>query len=152
MESLPHYGPWDGAMPQAELTSEEETRMKKVTDELFNPTPEQQKEFFDKWKAAFEDFERRKKLPPEEQEREIREFYEKHPICYSPPFMPIDPIYRKLWEVLLSVGIMDVQIVKENGKTGVVFHKPQTVTLEAEKFYPFESCGGEEQQKAFGKS
>ena len=47
---------------------------------------------------------------------------------------------------------MDVQMVKQDGKIGFVFHKKQTITLEADTFYPFEYCGGEEQQKAWAKT
>jgi len=71
-------------------------------------------------------------------------------IPYSPPYMPIDPKYRELWNTLLSVGLINVQIVKQDGKIGFVFHTNQTIVIEKGKFYPFESCGGDEQQKAIG--
>jgi hypothetical protein len=135
VKAINHYGPWDSPkIPRgAELTPEEEARER----EQMKPDPDAVK----KWLPILE--------------KAARGEFSTEPltnICYSPPFMPIDPEYRKLWSTLLSIGIMDVQIVKQDGKIGFVFHKDQTVTVEKGKFYPFEYCGGEEQQKAFGRS
>jgi len=152
MESIPHYGPWANDLPRAELTPEEKIRHDEAVKQLFKPDPERQKQMVEDFTRAMDDFKRREKLPKEEQEREMREYYEKHPILYSPPYPPVDPLYHQIWSAILSLGILDVQIVKENGQLGVIFHKNQTISLEKGKFYPLVPNGGEEQQKAFGKS
>jgi len=69
-------------------------------------------------------------------------------LYYSPPFMPMDSELRQIWDALLSVGIVEIQIGIKDGKLGIMPYRNQTLTLESGKFYPIEKCGGEEQQKA----
>lgn len=71
-------------------------------------------------------------------------------LYYSPPFCPINEEDRKLWDALLSAGIVEIRMAYKDGKLGFIPHKDQTITLEKGKFYPIESCGGEMQQKAAG--
>ena len=72
-------------------------------------------------------------------------------LCYSPPFPPMDEEDHKMWSALLSAGIVEVQIVQENGVLGFTVHRNQTITLEKGKFYPLVPYGGEVQQEAAGK-
>jgi hypothetical protein len=145
MDAVPNYGPWDHGYPPAELTPDEE---KRVEEALKPPSIE---EIMTKWGPMLKKINEYYAMTPEERD----EHDKNRPmsvICYSPPYPPVDPEHAKLWSVLLSAGILDVQIVKQEGKLGFVLHKAQSVTLEKDKFYPFEPNGGEEQQKAFGKS
>ena len=153
MKAINHYGPWhETKYPPADLTPKEKERLDKVIYDMEHPSEEHMKEFREKWHEASLRYEEREALPPEEREAAYRKLAEENPICYSPPFPPVDPVYHDWWSVLLSAGILDVQMVKENGQIGFTVHQTQTVTLEKGKFYPIQSNGGEEQQKAFGKS
>jgi len=69
-------------------------------------------------------------------------------LWYSPPYMPVDEELRKIWNTLLSVGIVEIKLVERNGKLGIMTDRDQTITLEKDKFYPIEETGGDIQQKA----
>lgn len=91
--------------------------------------------------------------PPEEREKLIAEMIAEGKgsmlnICYSPPFQPMDENLCKIWDALLSMGIVEIQMVEKDGKLGVVPYVNQTINLVSGKFYPIEPYGGEEQQKA----
>jgi len=136
MKKLPHYGPWTESdkYPPVELTPEEEKRHREAMEEFSKPDPDLMK----KWMEVLN--------------KPIGDTPVFTAIPYSPPFPPIDPVYHQIWSAILSLGILDVQIVKKDGQLGVTFHRDQTITLEKGKFYPLVPNGGEEQQKAFGKT
>ena len=69
-------------------------------------------------------------------------------LYYSPPFCPLDDSLRRLWDTLLSAGIMDVRMMNRDGKLGFTVSRDQTITLKKGEFYPIEQCGDETQQKA----
>ena len=69
-------------------------------------------------------------------------------LLYSPPYCPIDDDNRKLWDTLLSAGIVGIKMVNKDGKLGFISHYNQEIKIEKGKFYPIELCGGMTQQTA----
>ena len=131
MNSLPNYGPWDKYVPVRKLSDSE----KKAVDDMLR---KETKGLIKKWEhtglldGLSEDTDKSHMAV----------------LCYSPPFPPMDENLRKIWDALLSMGIVEIQMVEKDGQLGVVPYVNQTLTLVSGKFYPIVPYGGEEQQKA----